>query len=112
MLARSPTFRGMLKEAVQTWRGDMNAGTRITKKAEIVLEDAIPELDTIIHNRELPTLARIEAIKRLESLSGRNAKETSAGGSGFVLNINLGQGRQGVTIESSPQQVTDESGGS
>lgn len=113
VLKRSPIFRGMLKEAVQTWRGDMNAGQRITKKSEILLEEALAELDRIIHDLDVPAVARIEAIKRLESLAGRTKESNNGGGAaGLILNINLGQGRQGVTIEATPQPaVTHESAG-
>src|SRR5690554_5677415 len=44
-LAKSPVFRQMLREAIETFRGDLNAGNRIQKKADIVLEDAIPAYD-------------------------------------------------------------------
>lgn len=93
-------FRQMLKEAIGTWTGDLNAGTRITKKSEIILEDSLQVLDSIAHNVEHPPLARIEAIKQMSSLAGRNVKDTPgvSGGGGFVLNINI-DGKNAVTVE-------------
>lgn len=101
ILKKSPVFRKMLTEAIVTFRGDMNAGNRITKKAEIVLEDSIPAYDGIIHNPDVPAQARIDAGKLLAQLAGRSAKEGSATvtpGSGFTLNINLGH-REKLVID-------------
>jgi hypothetical protein len=94
-LAASPTFRGMLAEAVREMRGDLNAGARIQKKADIVLEDAIPPQ------------ARIDAGKLLAQLAGRTQKATEGGGGGggFTLNINVG-GREKLVIEGKAEAVT------
>lgn len=100
-LKKSPVFRKMLAEAVQTMRGDLNAGVRIQKKADIVIEDAIPAYDAMIHNSDIPAQARIDAGKLLAQLAGRNAKAgegAPASGSGFTLNINLG-GREKLVID-------------
>lgn len=99
-LSKSPTFRNMLAEAVRTFQGDLNAGTRITKKAEIVLEDAIPAYDGIIHNKDIPAQQRIEAGKLLASLAGRTQRDgvTATPGAGFQLNINIGS-REKLVID-------------
>jgi hypothetical protein len=106
-LSKSPVFRAMLTEAIKTFRGDMNAGNRITKKAEIVLEDAIPAYDRIIHNTEVPPAARIEAGKLLAQLAGRTGKESGEKGvnGGFTLNLNLGFGKEKIVIEGSATPV-------
>jgi hypothetical protein len=96
MLAKNKAFRSMVAEAIQNFKGDMNAGARITMKAEIILEDSIPVLDQIIHNPQITPQARIEAIKELRTLSGRTGKDsgTSVPGGGFTLNINIGNGER------------------
>ena len=101
VLKANKTFRNMLTEAVQTWRGDMNAGQRITKKSEIVLEDSIPVLYEIAHNVELAPAARIDAIKQMSVLAGKTGKEGVSGGGagGFSLNINIGGGAQPVSVQ-------------
>lgn len=110
VLKRNPVFRKMLAEAIVTWRGELNAGQRITKKAEIVLEDAIPVLDTIAHSPDTPAVARIEAIKQMASLAGRNAKEgaSAGGGGGFMLNINIGAGKEKLVIEGKTVEAVSE----
>lgn len=100
-LKKSTVFRGMLAEAVRELRGDLNAGNRIQKKADIVLEDAIPAYDSMIHNDDIPAQARIDAGKLLAQLAGRTAKTGEGGapaGGGFTLNINLG-GREKLVID-------------
>lgn len=100
-LKKSPMFRDMLREAVTVMRGDMNAGNRITKKAEIVLEDAIPAYDSMIHDATVPAQARIDAGKLLTQLAGRNTKEgaPAPSGSGFVLNVNLYGSKEKLVID-------------
>lgn len=99
-LKNSPVFRQMLADAVQEYRGDLKAGKRIQMKADVVIEDAIPAYDSMIHNPEIPAQARIDAGKLLAQLAGRNQKvsEGAVGGGGFTLNINLGNDKS-VTID-------------
>lgn len=101
VLKSSPVFRQMLTEAIHVMRGDLNAGNRITKKAEIVLEDAIPAYDSMIHDNNTPAQARIDAGKLLAQLAGRNAKEgnIAPSGTGFTLNINLGGRGEKLVID-------------
>lgn len=110
VLKQSPMFRDMLREAVTVMRGDMNAGNRITKKAEIVLEDAIPAYDLMIHNKDIPAQARIDAGKLLSQLAGRNAKEgaPAAMGGGFTLNLNLYGGKEKLVIDGKALPVTSD----
>lgn len=99
-LKKSPQFRAMLAEAIRTWQGDLNAGARIQKKADIVLEDAIPAYDGMIHAKDIAARDKIEAGKLLAALAGRTAKTEggAAPGGGFTLNINLG-GRERMVID-------------
>lgn len=109
-LKRSPVFRGMLAEAISEWKGDLNAGKRITKKAEIMLEDSLPVLYEIAHDVESPRQQKLDAIKSMGVFAGKtNSKgEAAAGGGnsqrGAVINISIvtkdGE-RAGVTIDGS-----------
>lgn len=109
-LKKSPTFRQMLAEAITAFRGDLNAGKRIQLKADIVLEDAIPAYDKMVHDANIPAAARIDAGKLLAQLAGRTAKvgEGSAGtAAGFTLNINLGEMRKSITIDGAQATPVD-----
>jgi len=97
VLRRSAAFRNMLKEAVQDWSGDLNAGKRITKKAEIMLEDSLPVLHAITHNDETPSQHRLESVKQMAALAGRNAREAAGQGGGAdgkaTINIIIDTGK-------------------
>ena len=101
-LRTNPMFRGMVKDALQTFRGALNAGARITKKAEIMLEDSLGDLHGIISNKETPSSERIKGIQTLADLAGRSAKTQApaapGANQGFVLNIQFGDNKN-VTID-------------
>ncbi len=110
-LKRNPAFRAMLAEAVQRFRGDQNAGERIKIKADIVLEDAIPAYDRMIHSKEIPASERVNAGKLLAQLAGRNAKEggvPAVAGGGFTLNINMHGGKEKLIIDGTSIAVEPE----
>jgi hypothetical protein len=81
----------MLAEALRNMRGDLNASKRITIKSEIALEDSIPILYEIAHDQDAQSNARVDAVKTMAQLAGRNAKEGGGGnaGPGFSININF-----------------------
>lgn len=110
ILKKSPVFRNMLSDAMKSLSGDLNAGNRIQKKADIVLEDAIPAYDSMIHDAAIPAQARIDAGKLLAQLAGRTAKTGEGGapaGSGFTLNINLGD-KEKLVIDGKNIPVTND----
>lgn len=90
----SKFFKKMLKQAIEKLAGDMNAGARITLKSELMLEDALPVLDEIAHAKDLPSAARLDAIKQMAANAGRNKTnaEGGPGGSGFAINITVETG--------------------
>lgn len=106
----NPTFRSMLAEAVAEWKGDLNAGKRIVKKAEIMLEDSLPVLYEVAHDKESPRQQRLDAIKAMGVFAGKTNSRGEAGGNasgvshGAVINITIetkdGQ-RTGLTIDGS-----------
>lgn len=105
-LKHSPVFRKMLAEAVAEWSGDLNAGKRITKKAEIMLEDSLPVLYEIAHDDQKPSQQRLESIKQMGVFAGKTGKGDGEGkgGSvgGAVINIHVdtgGDNPQTVTID-------------
>lgn len=91
MLRVNPAFRHMLGDAVQKLQGDFNAGKRITMKSEIALEDSIPVLYEIANDRDAQSAARVDAVKTMAALAGRNTKEGAPGasGGGFSISINF-----------------------
>ena len=94
----NPTFVAMMKEAATAFTGDINAGKRITKKAEILLEESLPILHQIMTRDGSSTQAILDTVKQLGVLAGRTGKSDlssrGAAGSGFnvAIHINTGNG--------------------
>lgn len=104
----NPTFVGMMKEAQLVFTGDVNAGKRITKKAEILLEESLPILHKIMTRDGASTQSVLDTVKQLTVLAGRTnrqAEGAGASGSGFnvAIHINTGNGEpariEGEVIE-------------
>ena len=109
----NPAFRSMLAEAMRDWSGDLNSGKRITKKAEIMLEDSLPVLYEIAHDQESPRQQKIDSIKQMAVLAGKtNSRGEAAGGpvgpAGAVININIVTKdgvKEGVTIDAMSSSI-------
>lgn len=109
-LKHNPTFVGMMKEAEAAFTGSANAGKRITKKAEVLLEEALPILYRIMTREDASTQAVLDTVKQLTVLAGRTQRKdgvAAAGGSGFnvAIHINTGDGNsriEGEIIEHDP----------
>lgn len=106
----NPTFVGMMKEATLAFAGDANAGKRITKKAEILLEESLPILHAIMTRPDASTQAVLDTVKQLAVLAGRTQRQAEGAGgqgSGFnvAIHINTGDGEarvEGEVIEHKP----------
>lgn len=100
-LKTSKPFRNMLKDAIVEWSGDLNAGKRITKKSEIILEDSLHILYEIAHSDDKPSQQRIDSIKQMAQLAGRNTRDAAAGSGGegrAVINIHIDTGSEVKTV--------------
>jgi hypothetical protein len=90
-LRENPTFVAMMKEAALAFSGDMNAGKRITKKAEILLEESLPILHRLMTSPEASTATVIDVVKQLTILAekGPKAGKDGAGGIGPGFNVQI-----------------------
>ena len=105
----NPTFVGMMAEATLTFSGDANAGKRITKKAEILLEESLPILHKIMTRQDASTQSILDTVKQLTILAGRTQRQTeglkdSGGGFNVAIHINTGETTrvEGEIIEHKP----------
>ncbi len=102
-LQNNPTFLHMMKEATLAFAGDMNAGKRITKKAEILLEESLPILHKLMTAPEASTATVIDVVKQLTVLAEKGPKNKQEGGgvgAGFNVQIEVHtSGKQGVVIQ-------------
>ena len=92
-----------MKEATAAFAGDANAGKRITKKAEILLEEALPILHRIMTRPDASTQAVLDTVKQLTVLAGRANRQAEGVGSGtgfnVAIHINTGEGNSRVEGE-------------
>jgi hypothetical protein len=102
VLKKNATFRAMLKDALERLSGDMNAGSRIKLKADVLLEDNLSVLDQVANDKDAQSMARIKAVEVIAGLAGRGPASQKnvegAGGNSFSLNIVIGD--REVKIES------------
>ncbi len=103
----NPTFVSMMQEATLAFSGDANAGKRITKKAEILLEESLPILHKIMTRKDASSQSIFDAIKHLTVLAGRTQRQAegmkdTGGGFNVAIHINTGDGNtriEGEVIE-------------
>ena len=111
-LKSAPVFRSMLKDALRKFQGDIGAPARIKMKAEILLEDSLPVLDGIIHDKDGAASTKLDSVKQLAVLAEKTGNKSSErggpSGTGFSVNIhiNTGEGQEPepvMTIEQTPE---------
>ena len=102
-LRENPTFLKMMQEATLSFAGDMNAGKRITKKAEILLEESLPILHRMMTAPEASSGTIIDVVKQLTVLAEKGPKGKQAEGSigpGFNVQIEIhSSDTKGVVIQ-------------
>ena len=88
-LKGNPTFLKMMKEATLTFAGDLNAGKRVTKKAEILLEDLLPVMHKLATAPEASTGTVVDVVKQLKEIAGISARNAGQGGGGAGPGFNV-----------------------
>ena len=98
----NPVFIGMMREAQLTFSGDANAGKRITKKAEILLEESLPILHGMMTRKEASSGTILDTVKQLTILAGRTQRQQEGAGSqggGFAVAIHINTGHGETRVE-------------
>jgi hypothetical protein len=93
-LLKSKTFKAMVAAAKQEWESPGNAKTRAQLKAQLAVEEAIPDIYSIISDEKAPDPARVAAFAQLKEVGKferQPADAGSGGGPGFSVIINLGE---------------------
>lgn len=113
----NPVFRAMLKDALIKFKGDIGAPARIKMKSEILLEDALPILDKMIHDKEGSHAIKLDAVKQLTVLAekagggkgGADKGEMTGAGFNVSIHINTGGGSDAApatVIQIPPEDIT------
>ena len=93
-LEKNPTFVSMMREARLAFSGDVNAGARIKKKAEVLLEESLPILYRLMSSAEASTATVIDCVKQLTVLAEKGGRAGGqqggvATGGGFNVHIDI-----------------------
>jgi len=83
-LLAQPWFEAMVAQARRDWGALDNVRDRIRTKAQIALEDSIPTVYGLIHDKTTPGAARVAAFKEMKEIAGMGAKEEGSGGPAFI----------------------------
>jgi len=99
----NPRFQAVLKEMIEAWHAAANAPERVKLKSAAMLEEALEEIQSRIHDNREPLAAKTELLKLVSRLAGiGNEKVEGQVSEKFVLSINIGDGaKHGLGIVTS-----------
>jgi hypothetical protein len=91
LLLRDRKFVAKVEELRKQWQSIDRVEERVTTKAKLALEAAIPALFGIVENPQNPAVARVGAVKQLHEVAGMakqaQASQTTAGLPSITINI-------------------------
>lgn len=98
---KDPMFRDMVKQAKSIWSSDLSIKERIRLKSQVLVEDSLLTVFSIIHNVDNAIPAKLDAFKQLARVAEVDSPERGKGdtGSRFTVSINLGDTIAPVVIE-------------
>jgi len=98
---KDPMFRDMVRQAKTLWNSDLSVKERIRLKSQVLVEDSLLSIFSIVHNADNAIPAKLDAFKQLARVAEVDAPDRSKGdtGSRFTVSINLGDQRVPVVIE-------------
>lgn len=98
---KNPMFRDMVKQAKSIWSSDLSIKERIRLKSQILVEDSLLSIFSIVHGSDNAIPAKLDAFKQLARVAEVDAPERAKGeiGSRFTVHINLGETVKPVIIE-------------
>lgn len=102
----NPGFAAHYRETARLWNSDMNTQERVRAKAAFILEDSLPELARIAKGSQTPVNAKLAAIEQLTKIStvANVPKQAEGGGEKHSITINIGGGREPVTINAETEK--------
>lgn len=108
---KDPHFQNMFKEAKRVWNSDLSVRDRIKIKSAVLVEDSLIKLYQIFNNEDLAAPARLEAFKSMAKVAEvyEVPKSPTAVGERVSININLGDGHKGVTLEGTAELLDEAS---
>lgn len=103
---KDPMFRDMVKQAQRIWSSDLSIKERIRLKSQVLVEDSLLSIFSIVHNADNAIPAKLDAFKQLARVAEVDSPERSKGDSGtrFTVEINLGNSVAPVIIDATPNE--------
>lgn len=98
---KNPMFRDMVKQAKRLWSSDLSIKERIRLKSQVLVEDSLLTIFSIVHNQDNAVPAKLDAFKQLARVAEVDTPERARGDTGtrFTVQINLGDTTPPVIIE-------------
>lgn len=97
---KDPMFKDMVKQAKSLWKSDLSVKERIRLKSQVLVEDSLLEIFSMIHNPENALPAKLDAFKQLARVAEVEQPDRKQGDTGtrFTVAINLGSPEERVVI--------------
>jgi hypothetical protein len=104
-------FQKYLETSLIEWNSALNTGERVRLKALSLVEEALPEMYSRMHDPKEMLPAKVRALEVIGKIGGvgiNNLGEKGGGGEKFSVTINLGSDKE-ITINAPvPQAITAE----
>jgi hypothetical protein len=93
----SPTFKGMLRDAIELWNQPHNVKERVELRAQHVLEASMLQAADLIRDRNEPAVARVkmmEVLAKIGKIGGTEAGGIGDPGNRVSITINMGEDKK------------------
>jgi hypothetical protein len=100
-LIKTPIFAIRLKEEVDTWSASTPKATseRIETKLGTMIEESIPEIYALIHDKHQPMSAKIAALQWATNIAGFGKRDNGPAALGERVKFNIYIGDQKVSFD-------------
>lgn len=110
-LAASKQFQSLLGEEMELWQSGLNTKQRVELKTWAMLEEALPTLWNMLHDKDFADAAKVSLIGALQKQVGIGQKDVQQNGSAdsrISITINTGTEQVKVEREITPQVIEGE----
>jgi len=93
-----PRFIHLLEQMSAEWGSTLNTSERVKVKSQALIEDSLPEVYHLLHDRKESFAAKVEALKMLRQLGGLADRDVGSAGAfeHFRLEIHIGDGKPNI----------------
>lgn len=106
----NPQFQRLLESEIAAWQGAENTQERTALKAAALVEEWLPEANSILHDRNAALTGKVELGKLLARIAGLGLTGANVEGGGadrFSITINLGNDAKLKFDKALPPRVID-----